>query len=433
MPIRLLAVTSSRSSANQRTGYSLIELMVVLSIIILLSLTGLPSLVGGNDRFSLDNSANQIRQMLIDARIRSLAPSKNDALGTVQVYQVAVSDFPAGSHVAGKAVGSASTNLVTLQQGLGRCGTSTLPSGFTNLKALKLPRDIYIANFYPFGSNTTDTTGIVRFSVGRLGFTCGSTNNTTIESTDFTGNTAWLGTNGTARYLTIELASRKIGDKRYLSVDRLTSDIRVHRTDPQASFSPTIDSAAPRWINIGAGTVQLLVTCDPSGGNSTVHIQFKRAQDYVASTADPNRLVFYDLSWNFDHGSAPGYAPIDAGWRILTQRYYWPVGPIGSTYDTVDFAFQTDAITTSNKPARVTLRMVASDEGGTTQPIATSFNGNGVSGSDATKSLQVQVTNPASSCTGPGGTQVIFVPGGNNAVDGVGGNTEGESNGPLIN
>ena len=349
MPIQYRVV------AIKRFAYSLVELLVVLGIITLLAVIGVPNLFGSNERYALDNTADKLEQMLIDARTRSIAPTNNIAGGYSQIFQVTFSDFPQGSVSKGKvtAEGDIRTNLASLERGIASCGTGVAQGSVTKLKSLKFPRNVYVSSFFPTNQSPNDPEATVRFSIGKVGFQCGDTS-APIDSTELS-NPYWSGLTATApsssaRYLVIELSSKQIGEKRYIAIDRLNSEIVVSRTNPQAGFTALIDTFSPLWKDAPAATLTLVCRAE----TSEILLTYPRAvdrskQEETLSNADPNRLVYYDIHWKQGTAGADQFQP-------LVSKYFSPLNQ-----DVVGYSFTTGAVTTANQPTPLVFRVWAFD------------------------------------------------------------------------
>lgn len=349
-----------------RPGYSLIELLVVLAVVVLISLASLPNIFGRNDRLSLDTSANRIRQMLIDAKTRSLAPAGREGGALGQVFQVTIGDFQPGQ-TNYTAVGTPTTATLALQRGSSRCDPSDTQGGFTQIRELKLPRNIYVSSFFPVRPSATDTKAVVRFTVGKIGFLCGLSDNPSIDSTDF-NDISWIGNVATssanearARYLVITVSAQRLTEKRYVVIDRQTSEVSVTRQDPQEFFAPLTDVLTPRWRDVDPANFTLSLTCG-NGLPSRVVLTYPRAEDRVTdpATTDPNLAVFYDLSWNVNGEQLNGQ-PL---FRPLAIRYFYDVRP---GFETVRYEFETTAVSVAHQRFNVIVNVAASDQGGNLQ------------------------------------------------------------------
>lgn len=341
------------SPGKPRSGYTLTELLVVLAVVVLLGGLSIPNLVGGDDRYILVGEANKIKQLLTEAKTRSLAPTKNDSSGA-QVYQVSFSPFPANATDADKltAKGNNNTNQVTFQRGLANCSSGELQANPVEIESFRLSRGIYISSFYPTNQGASDATASVRFQVGKVGFVCGKQENPSIDSTDFT-DSIWQGTNSNgnptqARYLVIELSSTKIKQTAYVMVDRLSSEISVERSNAQNYFTPGYDQWPPKWND--PLTQELNVSCGSE--LSTINLKFSRASDVynAAGSSDPNRLVFYDIYWGIDSETAANQL------TPLTTKYFYPLDQ-----DQVEYTFQTDRLTVNGQPQKFNFRIWAYD------------------------------------------------------------------------
>lgn len=329
----------------------------MLGVITLLAVVGIPNLFGNNERYSLETTARKIEQLLIEARTKSIAPTGNSATGYAQIFQVNFSDFPNDSVASGKstAVGDTGTNQAALQQGAASCGTGVAQAGLVTTKLLKFPRNVYVGSFFPTNQTATDAEAVVRFSVGKPGFECGRSTDP-IGSIDYT-NPYWRGLTtagvaGSARYTVIELASKRIGEKRYIAIDRLNGEVEISRTNPQEDFIPFADTFAPLWTT---GTSQFTVVCRAE--TSQLTFAFPRAVDPATATdtlaiADRNRLVFYDIYWKVGAAGASEYQP-------LVTKHFSQL-----TLDQVNYVFNSGAITTGNQQTPVEFRVWAFDSFG---------------------------------------------------------------------
>src|SRR3989344_2435309 len=241
--------------ATTRSGYSLVELMVVITVITIVGITSIPNLLNRNDRYLLDSSANQLRQVIIEASTRAQAPDKNDSSGSPQVFQVSFGKFTSAA-VGGVAKGEVTTNSIALERGLVQCDSGDLQGGFTTLRSFTLPRGIFVSSFYPSNQNpalySTDDRAVICFSVGEGAFSCGSFSNPVYKSGQlflgsWYGKSSETGTRVIARYLVVALGSKKVGDMRYVTLDRVTHQVAISRSNPQSYFTPVTDSLVPQW------------------------------------------------------------------------------------------------------------------------------------------------------------------------------------------
>lgn len=365
-PIKLLSRQRGHSlimrkvstRGNKTRAYSLIELMVVLGLITIIGLTGIPNLAGSNDRASLEQNAQLIKQILIDARTRSLAPTKNDGSSTAQNYQVVFGDF-SPEVTNNQVAGNANTNVVSLQSGLSQCDSGDVQAGFTEVRSIKLPRNIYLSGYYPAttrGGVNDDQKMAIRFIVGQVGFQCGKASNPSLTSTDFNNNSAWIGKRGdgsqaVARFLLLELSGAKLNEKRYVVVDRKTSEVSVTKINPQSYFIPQSDALAPKW----SATEPFTLSIRCGANDSDVTISYPRASDRSVDplVTDPNLPVYYDISW-------------DTGgniFRPLAISYFYDLGQ-----NIVNFRFNTTTISTASQPNTIKIRLVAGDDYDNLQP-----------------------------------------------------------------
>jgi type II secretory pathway pseudopilin PulG len=290
-------------------SYTLVEMLIVLGILGLLMATSIPNFFGQNERFVLDNSANQLRQVLIEAQTRSLAPQiSSSQAGAAQYYQVTLGDFkvkPADSTGLqdNTAYGDQKTTSVSLAQGNSECGVGDIGAQ-QPIRNYKLPKLVYVASFFPFTTKTTDTLdGFVRFTLGKAGYQCGATTGNLAESTDFANGSIWSGTTpdgskSFASYMTIELKTANLSESRFVTIDRSTGQISVQRSNPNAYFKPVADILGPAWPS--NGSARLTVSCRQ--GDANLSLNFSRATDQVSdatgqATADSTRAVYYDINW----------------------------------------------------------------------------------------------------------------------------------------
>lgn len=341
-----------------KPGYSLVELLVVLGVVAILGLMSVPNLFGNNERYSLDNSAKKIQQMLLDAKTRSIAPAQSDASGYAQVYQVSFGAFPTNT-TGLTAVGTTSTNTATLYRGLASCGNGVSQGSLVTLRTLRLPRNVYVSSFYPNNKTATDpdTDAAVRFSVGKFGFSCGRGSDPSIDSTYFEDD-RWSGTTGSgsgfAQFLIIEVSSKKTSEKRYVAVDRLSGEVRVNKLNPQSGFTPYADEYPPLWT--GAVTdSRLNVVCRVD--TSALSFSFPRAKDASnekdkdnLANADPNRVVYYDIYWK--QGDTDTFRP-------LVSKYFHALDQ-----GTVSYNFSSSAVNITNQPTSLIFQVWSFDNYG---------------------------------------------------------------------
>ena len=139
------------------SGYSLIELLVVIGVITVIGITSIPNIFNRNDRLLLDSSASQLRQVIIEASTRAQAPDKNDSSGSPQVFQVSFGKFTSAA-VGGVAKGEVTTNSIALERGLVQCDSGDLQGGFTTLRSFTLPRGIFVSSFFRLTKNVLSFT-----------------------------------------------------------------------------------------------------------------------------------------------------------------------------------------------------------------------------------------------------------------------------------
>ncbi|MDO8649995.1 MAG: prepilin-type N-terminal cleavage/methylation domain-containing protein [Candidatus Berkelbacteria bacterium] len=348
------------------TGYSLIELMVVIAVITIIGLTSIPNLFNRNDRLLLDSSANQLRQVIIEAATRAKAPDKNDSAGSPQVFQVSFGKFTT-ANIAGVENGEVTANSISLERGLTQCDTGDLQGGFTTLRNITLPRGIYIASFYPSNQTALDDRAVIRFAVGDDSFSCGSYNNPIYKSGQLFIS-SWAGKNKAngntvARYLVVALGSQKVGDKRYVTLDRVTHQVAITRSNPQSYFTPVVDNLTPQWNDddppnrsLDPNKFTISVACGTS--ESDITISYPRAKDRVndPGTVDPNLFVAYNINWQVV-GSPNPPSP-------LAINYFYDLAA-----DIVRYQFTTDSFTVANQPKTVTVTIAALDSLNQTQPV----------------------------------------------------------------
>lgn len=350
-----------KKAPTSRPGYTLIELAVVLVIIGILAVIGLPSAFTRNDRYVLDNSANQIKELITDARVRSAAPTDTGSNSTTQVYQVTFSSFN-GPFNTNSATGDINTNLAVLQRGQAQCDKQDVATGLTDMRTLKLPRRVYISSFYPTNqSSAADSTAAIRFDVGKVGFFCGKSTDPSIDSTDLTGAN-WEGkrisdgTVTTAKYLVLEVSMQGYGEKRYVAVDRLTSEVFVSKTNPQPYLTPIQDTYVPQWINSSPTITLKSVSCSNQATTAGMTINFPRAKDFYGSGAtdfDLSRNVYYEIDWSIDGGTT---------YKTLAAKYFSPL-----TQQTVQYTFSTTPNTINSIGMKISFKVIAYDDYGNKQ------------------------------------------------------------------
>lgn len=350
-------------------GYSLIEMMVVMGVIVLIGISSLPNVFSQNDRANLDHSAQLIRQTIIDAYTRSLAPTQNDQSRTSQIYQVVFGNFPNGAGSQSGSYftvdGSLSTNKVTLERGLARCDSGDVQGAFTSLKTITLPRGIYISSFFPTDQSIAETNqSVIRFASGVDGFQCGSAKQPNISSNNFSNDYGWVGVDKSlnqkalARYLVIELSADKVPDHRYVIMDRLTKEVSAVNSNPQSYFSSNGDSAVPTWTSI-ANSDDMQFSLDCRANDSDIVLSFKRAKDRASDTdpGDSNLAVYYTIEWDLHNGS--GYVP-------LTIKYFNDL-----SHDQVRLALTTTSLSVASQPSTVSFKITAIDSYGNDQKEST--------------------------------------------------------------
>jgi prepilin-type N-terminal cleavage/methylation domain-containing protein len=338
---------AEKTVVKSRGGYTLIELLVVLSIIVLLGVVGIPNLFGGNSRYVLNSNAKYIQSMLDDARVRSLAPTQGSAEGAAQMFQVDFGRFPENATAQNGvvAVGNLSTNQVTLSSGVARCGEGQVDGGnLKKIRSLKLSRNIYVQRFYPTNQLPGERTAAVRYAVGQVGFSCGSSTDPSISSWQLDSG-HWSGQEGAiSQYLVIEVYSSKLKKSLYVTVDRITSQTRITETDPQENFTPVVDNEPPQWTGQDSDLTMNVVCGSVS---SIVNLSFPRAIDWVDGASDGSRPVFYDIYGSF--GEASSSEPI-------VSKFFYDL-----SQDTVRYSFTTRAVSVANQPSTIVIKLWAFD------------------------------------------------------------------------
>lgn len=409
-------------------AYSLIELVVVLGIITMLALLGLPNILNQSSRYDLSSGTEKIRQMLADAQVRSLAPTKNDSQGT-QMYQVDFSNFmyDSGSgnvttdtnYTASNGYG---TRNVTESRGLAECSNGqTIPgSALTTVDSLQLPKNVYIADFYPNEMTQTSLSSSVRFYVGQVGFRCGSTDKVDINSADYYSDSRWQshiqGSSDPtaityAKYMVITVASLKTSQQLYIIIDRLSSQISVTDKNPQAYISPIADKLPPQWRDPadGMSPIYATVTCMPDNSGANVSLSFMRSDDWVG-IPDPNNLTNYPANWTYDPRNYKDKTKLvfydiffnsdsannfpDSSNKIITLKYFYPLLP---DKDYVTYNFTTNLISISNQPGTFHIIVKTFDENGNynlNSPAVGAVNPTGIPNGN---NLPVGGSTPASS------------------------------------
>jgi prepilin-type N-terminal cleavage/methylation domain-containing protein len=224
-----------------KSGYTLIELMVVIAVIAFLTALTIPNFLGRDNLYELESTANKVRRLLIDARIRSLAPSKASSSVSAQLYQVRIGSWTGVAITNGQVAGRAKD--VTLEQGDAVCGFKAQPGATYAVTKLELPSSVYVSSFFPTDTVPENGYTSVLFAVGQPGFTCGYEQTLGVDSTDFSPTSLWRTASGYAKYLVVELSSDKIAGKRYVAMDRITGDVIVTSANPQvytAAFVPEL-------------------------------------------------------------------------------------------------------------------------------------------------------------------------------------------------
>src|SRR3989344_441684 len=344
---------------KKRSGYSLIEMMVVLGVIVMIGIVSLPNIFSQNERASLDSSAQMIRQVIIDAYTRSLAPTRNDESRTGQIYQVAFGNFITGQPKQQgeffEVSGNTGTNKVWLERGLARCDSGDVQGGFSTLKSISLPRGIFVSSFFPSDQPNTEAKSVIRFSAGVEGFQCGSYTKPNIKSDNYRNDFGWTGEDKSlnqkayARYLVIELSANKIPEHRYVIMDRLTKEVSAVNSNPQSYFASDGDSAVPKWTSI-SNDDDMTLSIECRANDADMLLTFKRAEDRPSATEnpDPNLAVYYDIDWDLHNGS--GYVP-------LSLKYFYDLGR-----NEVKFSFTTTAMSVASRPAKIGIQLKAQDE-----------------------------------------------------------------------
>lgn len=85
-------------SPNHHAGFTIIELIVVFSVLAILSTVSIAGFVGYNNSQKLRNSILEVRTMLQQARSESLAQVKPNNCGTFQGYEVRICCTKSGTN-----------------------------------------------------------------------------------------------------------------------------------------------------------------------------------------------------------------------------------------------------------------------------------------------------------------------------------------------
>ncbi len=366
-----------------RGGYSLIELLVVMGILVMLGTTSLPNLYGRSDREDLEQSARELRQLLLDARIRSLAPSKNDSPGQAQFFQVTfgpLSSEGQGSYIG---AGNESVSTFTLEKGLTNCNDSESAAGVP-VKSLKMPRNVHVSTYFPTQYQQTGL-ATIRFNAGITGFQCGLiSNKRLIDAYEVTPSLTlrddyWVGvgpggTQVRLANLYVELKSKSSGESRFVTMNRFTTNISVTKIKPDQTFQPLGDNQAPMWYDRWKDTVPLTPATGPAiwdpnpppdptitvsnctDRESTVEISFTRAVDLFNGQFDQNRAVYYDIDWALPVAAveppAGSYQPLAIGYSEDPKR------------KVVKYRFNTMQVSNSVQPPKLWFKILTSDFGG---------------------------------------------------------------------
>jgi len=335
---------------SKKPGYTLVELLVVLLIIAILTSMSVPGLLNSDERYYLNAEASKLRQMMITARTYSLAPTKAASGSAAQMYQVAMGQFTNNSLInKTKITGDTGTNQVALQKGPATCSDNLVSGATSTVKSYQMRRGIYVSSFYPMDYLTTDSTAVVRFTIGRAGFICGESSRASIDSLDFQ-DTHWQSAGSSSlqsRYLVIELSAQKISSQVYVILDRLNSEIAVSRFNPLRNFTSIDDTFSPQWRSTSAS---LTVDCAPD--SSVLTLKFSRADDrYEAAQVDANRPVFYDIAWKFGD---PSTDPTQ--YSMLASSYFYDLGVSPAV-----FTFSSQAITQNSQSSAISFKIWATD------------------------------------------------------------------------
>lgn len=92
------AVFFPNTTRRISSGFTIIELIVVFSVLAIISTVGIASFVTYTNSQKLRNASLEIRTMLQQARSQSLAQVKPASCGTLQGYVVRVCCVPSGSN-----------------------------------------------------------------------------------------------------------------------------------------------------------------------------------------------------------------------------------------------------------------------------------------------------------------------------------------------
>jgi len=382
-------------------GYSLIELMVVLGVLALLAATGLPNFFGANDRYLLDNAANQVRQLLLEARVRSLAPHKSqgEAPGAAQFYQVRFGDFSeTGGIQDNLAIGNSTTTEAVLEKGLTECSNSEI-GGVTELRSLRLPNAVFIQSFFPaITTNPEDYETAIRFVAGKPGYRCGATDNLPLPESLVSGkDDQWvvkLAPNINQKALSsvsyVELKSARLTSSRFVVINRYTADVSISRVSPNINFEPLGDGWPPVWQQPESATVVALCR----GRDARLVLRYSRAVDQFSgegnqAVQDPARPVYYDINFAINNQL----------FQPLVRRFAFDQSPAG---DIITYSFITGQVSIPNQPQNLRFELKAYDRYGHTPQSNRALNFvKGVHWQCTTVNPGTGATDPPSDVGGP--------------------------------
>jgi len=301
-----------------KKAYSLVELLVVMGIIAVIGLLSIPNFYGFDDKYMLDKTANEVKQMIIEAKSKAEAPQKSYT-DKAQFFQIQVS----GLQQTGIETGDVPRNrtlfnsiyegqTVSMVSGITECSTACKSSFNSPVeKVFHLPKNIYIRSFYPV-KTPSDYDGskpvAIRFTIGQPGYRVGNIDNPETSSIDLVKPLGtlndWEASTGAARFQTsnmyIELRSTKYRDiPKYVLVNRFMSQVSVKDSKPESTLDPVADSTPPIWGGAYLwSNPSVTLSCDTN--KSTVSIVFPRAIDSAkANSPDATLPIYYTIKWSF--------------------------------------------------------------------------------------------------------------------------------------
>jgi len=179
-------------------AFTLIELVVTLAIAVMIFIVILPQFGQFREKYTLNHTAEMIRKMVLEARIKAMAPTGTVAKNTygVRFYK----------NISKATQGNYPLQLRALCTGCGATDTTVIP-----MRQEEFAQGIVISSFTPSDPSDRNDTW-VNFKIGTGEFSCQDRSS---QDEDF-----WKG----ASALTITLKDTRTNEQRIIKINRFTGE-----------------------------------------------------------------------------------------------------------------------------------------------------------------------------------------------------------------